>query len=158
MTLEDLLKQTDTMVTVEACHWAWSRFLGQARTSSNDDRRASRSDRRRFNTQVDLLGALGELFLLRAAEATKRSEEAVAYMRDHLYREEGGGGVEGPDIRFLDHDTNETQELDVKTFDCSPNKKYFAINDNKHRQLGGQRSYYICVVAPRFGSRMAECR
>ena len=158
MILEDVVKRTDSMVTVEARYWAWARFLGEARTASNDDRRASCSDRGRFNTQVDLLGALGELFLLRAAQAAKRSEEAVAYMRDHLYREEGGGGVEGPDIRFLDHDTNEIQELDVKTFDCSPNKKYFAINDNKHRQLGGQCSYYLCVVAPRFGSRMAVAR
>ena len=32
-----------------------------------------------FNTQVDLLGALGELFLLSSARAAKRSEEAVAY-------------------------------------------------------------------------------
>ena len=158
MILEDVLQRTDSMVTVEARHWAWARFLGEARTASNDDRRASRSDRGRFNTQVDLLGALRELFLLRAAQAAKRSEEAVAYMRDHLYREEGGGGIEGRDIRFLDHDTNETLELDVKTFDCGPNKKYLAINDNKHRQLGGQCSYYLCVVAPRFGSRMAVAR
>ena len=78
MILEDVLKRTDSMVTVEARHWAWAPFLGEVRTASNDDRRASRSDRGRFNTQVDL--------------------------------------------------------------------------------LGGQNSYYLCVVAPRFGSRMAVAR
>ena len=82
--MEDVLKRTDSMVTVEACHRAWARFLSEVRTASNDDRRASRSDRSRFNAQVDLLGALGALFLLRAAQAAKRSEEAVAYMRDGI--------------------------------------------------------------------------
>ena len=133
-------------------------FLGEARTASNDNRRAARSDRGQFNTQVDLLGALGELFVLRAAQAAERSEVAVAYMRDHLYREQGGRGVEGPDIRFVDHVTNETHELDVKTFDCMPNKSFFAINDNKHGMLRGQCSEYLCVITPRFGRRMAVAR
>ena len=158
MILGDVLKRTDKMVKLEARHWAWARFLGEARTASNDARRAARSDRGKFNTQVDLVGALGELFLLRAARAAKRSEEAVAYMRDHLYREQGGKGVEGPDIRFVDHVTNETQELDVKTFDCMPNKSFFAINDNKHGMLRGQCSGYLCVITPRFGCRIAVAR
>ena len=158
MILEDVVKRSDTMVTLEARHWAWARFLGEARTASNDDRRAARSDRGKFNIQVDLLGALGELFLLRSAQAAQRSEEAVAYMRDHLYREQGGRGVEGPDIRFVDHVTNETHELDVKTFDCMPNKRFFAINDNKHGMLRGQCSAYLCVVTPAFGRRMTVAR
>lgn len=158
MILADVLKRTDTMVRVEARRWAWARFLGEARTASNDDRRAARSDRGQFNVQVDLLGALGELFLLRAALTAERSDEAVAYMRDHLYREQGGRGVEGPDIRFVDHVTSETRELDVKTFDCMPNKSYFAINDNKHDMLRGQCSDYLCVITPRLGRRMAVAR
>ena len=158
MILKDVLSLTDRMVTLEARHWAWARLLGDARTASNDDQRAARSDRGSFNAQVDLLGALGELFLLRGALAAECSEQAVSYMRDHLYREQGGRGVEGPDICFVDHVTNETYELDVKTFDCSPNKRVFAINDNKHRQLRGQCSAYLCVIAPRFGYRMAIAR
>ena len=156
MILDDVVGQTDTMVTLEPRHWAC--FLGEARTASNDARRAPRSDRGRFNTRVDLLGALGELFLLRAALTAKRSEDAVAYMRDHLYREQGGRGVEGPDSRFVDHVTHETHELDVKTFDCSPNKRFFAINDNKHSLLCGQCSAYLCVITPPFGRRMAVAR
>ena len=39
MILEDVLKRTDSMVTVEARHWAWAPFLGEVRTASNDDRR-----------------------------------------------------------------------------------------------------------------------
>ena len=52
MILEDIVNRTNRMVPLEARHWAWARFLGEARTASNDDRRASRSDRGRFNTQV----------------------------------------------------------------------------------------------------------
>ena len=39
-----------------------------------------------------------------------------------------------------------------------PNKKFFAINDNKHNMLRGQCSDYLCVVTPRFGCRMAVAR
>ena len=55
--------------------------------------------------------------------AGRSNDAAVAYMRDHLYREQGGRGVVGPDIRFEDEATGTIQEIDVKTFDCSPNKK-----------------------------------
>ena len=158
MTLHDIARRTDSIVTLEARHWAWARFLGEARTASNDQRRARRSDRGAFNTQVDLLGALGELFLLRCAMKAETCDEAVAYMRDHLYNEQGGGEVEGPDIEFVDDDTRELRQLNVKTFDCSPNKRFFAINDNKHRLLRGRCSHYLCVVTPRFDQRMAVSR
>ena len=158
MTLNDIVGRSDTMVAVEPRHWAWAHFLGVARTASNDDRRARRSDRGRFNRQVDLLGALGELFLLRTALMAERSAETVAYMRSHLYDEQGGAGVRGPDIRFVEHVTHDTHELDVKTFDCSENKTNFAINDNKHRMLDGQCTAYVCVVAPPYGRRMAVSR
>ena len=154
MTLNYIEQRTDTIVALEARHWAWARFLGEARTSSNDRKRARRSDRGEFNTQVDLLGALGELFLLRRA-LEANSDHAVAYMRRHLYHEQGGGEVEGPDIEFVDDDTRELRQLDVKTFDCSPNKRFFAINDNKHHLLQGHCSHYLCVITPRFGRRMA---
>ena len=158
MTLDDIVRRTDRALSPSARSWAWARFLADARTASNDDRRAARSDRGRFNQQVDLLGAMGELFLLRTAAATERSAEAVAYMRGHLYDERGGANVVGPDIQFADHDDGEVRGIDVKTFDCAPNKRYFAINDNKHCALGGQCSHYLCVIAPPFGSRMAVSR
>jgi hypothetical protein len=38
--------------------------------------------------------------------------------------------------------------VDVKTFDCAKNKKYFAINDNKHTQLKGKCAAYMGLVCP----------
>lgn len=158
MTLDDIVRRTDRIFSPSARGWAWARFLADARTASNDDRRAAQSDRGRFNQQVDLLGALGELFLLRTAAAAERSAEAVAYMRGHLYDERGGANVVGPDISFADHEDGEVRGIDVKTFDCAPNKRKFAINDRKHCRLGGQCSHYLCVIAPPFGPRMAVSR
>ncbi len=158
MKIDDIIRATDTIVDVEPRLWAWATLLGAARTASNDNKRHRRSDRGNFNSRVDLLGALGELFLLTAATAASNNEPAVAYMRDHLYRERGGRGVKGPDIRFTDEVTGILHEIDVKTFDCSPNKKFFAINDNKHRSLAGQCSAYFCIVAPPFGRRAAIAR
>lgn len=155
MTLHDIVRRTNGIAPLEPRHWAWARLLGEARTASNDRRRARRSDRGEFNAQVDLLGALGELFLLRCAMAAEDSDEAVEHMRGHLYNEQGGGVVEGPDIEFVDHVTGELRQLDVKTFDCAPNKRVFAINDNKHRLLRGRCSHYLCVITPPFGRRMA---
>ena len=158
MTLRDVVGKTDGIVALEPHHWVWARLLGEARTASNDQRRARRSDRGEFNAQVDLLGALGELFLLRCAMTAENSEDAVAYMRGHLYNDQGGGEVEGPDIEFTDDDTREFRQLDVKTFDCAPNKQFFAINDNKHRVLRGRCSHYLCVITPPFGRKMAVSR
>lgn len=98
------------------------------------------------------------MFLLRTAMAASNSGSAVAYMRDNLYRERGGRGVKGPDIRFEDEETGVLHEIDVKTFDCGPNKKFFAINDNKHLSLSGQCSAYFCIVTPPFGRRLAIAR
>jgi len=153
--LDDIVRVTDTVIGLEPRLWAWAMLLGEARTASNEETRHRRSDRGRFNAQVDLLGALGELFLLQTAVAASGHDQAVAYMRDHLYRDKGGRGVRGPDIRFKDDETGTLHEIDVKTFDCSPNKKFFAINDNKHRSLAGQCSAYFCVVAPPLGRSMA---
>jgi hypothetical protein len=107
---------------------------------------------------VDLLGALGELFLLSTIMGAAGSDRAVAYMRDHLSRQQGGRGVKGPDLHFTDDETGALHEIDVKTFDCSPNKKFFAINDNKHRLLAGQCSAYFCIVThPSIPSYSGSC-
>ena len=158
MILEEVQDLTDTVFRLDTRLWAWAHFLGEARTSSNDQRRHRDSDRGRFNTQVDLLGALGELFLLGSAQGFERSIEAVSYTRDHLFNEGGGSGVKGPDFRFTDHVTGRLHELDVKTFDCSENKRFFAINDSKHRLLAGQCTAYFCLITPRHGRRMAVAR
>ena len=64
--------------------------------------------------------------------------------------------MEGTDILF--DAPQQGCGIDVKSFDCAPNKRYFAINDNKHRTLAGQCSRYLCVIVPPAGRRMAVCR
>ena len=74
------------------------------------------------------------------------SDDAVAYMRRQLFSASGGRDVVGPDLLFRDGDA--IIGIDVKTFDCSSNKKYFAINDHKHAQLAGQCAGYMGLVCP----------
>jgi hypothetical protein len=146
MHVSDIIRVTDVTRALSSRAWAWAALLSEARTASNDGRRHSRSDRERFNAQVDLLGALGELFLLPTVMRAPDSAGPLAYMRDHLCRETGGGGVKGPDLSFVDGANGVLWEMDVKTFDCSPNKRFLAINDNKHRSLAGHCSHYFCII------------
>ena len=92
MKLDDIGRFTDRILTAQPRHWAGAGFLAQARTQSNDGRQASRSDRGRFNPQVDLLGALVELFLLGCATGAEESKATVSYIRSHLYDPRGAGG------------------------------------------------------------------
>ncbi len=133
-------------------------MLGAERTKSNDSRRHRQSDRGEFNRDVDLLGALGELFFLSTAMAAESGGDAVDYMRGHMFKEAGGKGIKGPDLGFIDHASGTLNEIDVKTFDCAENKRYFAINDNKHAGLKGQCSAYFCLATPPRGRRMAVAR
>ena len=41
--------------------------------------------------------------------------------------------------------------LDIKSFDCAPNKKFFAINKRKHRALAGKCDHYLCMLVLPFG-------
>ena len=158
MRFDDVAVPTNSVLSVGIRHWAWARLLGQARTSSNDGKRSPTSDRGGSNPQVDLVGALAELFLLETTLRAPNSNEAVEYMRHHLFNSDGGRGVVGPDMRYFDHITSQKYELDAKTFDCSPNKRFFAINNGKHGSLLGQCSHYLCVVTPPLGRRMAVAR
>ena len=40
MTLHDIARRTNSIVTLQARHWAWARFLGEARTYSTDQLRS----------------------------------------------------------------------------------------------------------------------
>ena len=51
---------------------------------------------------------------MRCAMAAEDSDDAVKYMRGHLYNEQGGAEVEGPDIEFVDHVTGELRQLDSR--------------------------------------------
>lgn len=155
MRVSDLHSWCDRSVPLTPRSWAWATLLGKARTESNNSSRHRASDRGQQNSQVDLLGSLGELFLLARCGDAEGGGQAVDFMRDHLFNSAGGRGVDGPDLQFTCSSTNVQFEVDVKTFDCSPYKRLFAINDQKHRSLEGRCDGYFCVITPPLGRSMA---
>ena len=70
--------------------------------------------------------------------------ESVATTRQHMLINGNGRMVQGSDI------VTANQSIDVKTFDCAPNKRFFAINAAKHRQLDGQCDGYFALLAPKY--------
>jgi hypothetical protein len=69
-------------------------------------------------------------------------------MLDHLFHESGGSDVKGADLLFTDEHEQIPVGIDVKTFDCRDRKRYFAINNNKHKELAGQCVGYMGLVCP----------
>jgi hypothetical protein len=59
--------------------------------------------------------------------------------------------VKGADLVF--RNLGAPLGIDVKTFDCSPNKRYFAINYAKHVELGKTSTCvgYMGLISPKFG-------
>jgi hypothetical protein len=131
-------------------NWAKALLLGNARVATNSNR-SRLADRGEDNQAVDLLGTLGELLLLHFVQQLPESGAAVQYMKDHLFDPGGGRGVVGADLEFLED--NRLQGIDVKTFDCLPNKRFFAINSAKHLKLAGYCTAYMGLIAPAYGRR-----
>lgn len=149
MSLEMLKHRLQREVPLTAEQWAFASLLGEARRNSNRHR-SKEADREEQNEDVDLHGALGELLLFGIVRDL-RIAEAVAYMRSHLYVPGGGRDARGPDLIF--HTPEAVRiSLDVKTFDCSRHKGYFAINDDKHRELAEWRSWYIGLICPPYAA------
>ena len=134
-------------------HWAWATMLGEARRLSNEGRRSPEADRaEEGNRNVDLLGALAELLLLRQAMRVG-DDAAVAYMRRHLFNEAGGAGVEGPDL-WAREGAERVVGIDAKSHRAAPRYENFAINAAKHDALKGSCPRYFCVLARRHGPRL----
>ena len=151
MTRTDLEQRFFARLSLTAKEWAYALLLGGARQRSNAER-ADTSDRGEIgNQEVDLHGALGELLLLRIVRDLPQSQDAEHYMLAHLFVETGGRGLKGADLVFTDNST--PVGVDVKTFDCSPWKRYFAINYDKHAALGEDNTCigYMGLICPRFG-------
>ena len=128
--------------------WAMAVLLGRARERSNQQR-ALTSDRGEVGNQtVDLHGALGELILLRQALLRPESDDVAAYMRRHMFNPSGGRDVEGPDLELQEDGIR--YGIYIKSFDCLPNKSFFAINGDKHRKLAGCCAAYLGLIAPRY--------
>jgi hypothetical protein len=158
LTLSELKKRFGICQRLTAEQWAYAALLGGARTLTNQDR-AESSDREQIgNAKVDLYGALGELVLYGLVRELPDSRDALAYMRGHLFSARGGRGVKGADLVFRNRGVS--AGVDVKTFDCSPYKRYFAINYAKHVELGkhGICVGYMGLVCPKFGRNACVTR
>ena len=150
MRLAELEKQFLRCISLSADQWAFALLLGRARERSNTLRLRTADRGSRGNLEVDLHGALGELILYGMVLKQPESEAAAAYMRRHLYVAGGGAGVIGPDLLF--EEEGKPVGVDVKTFDCSTRKRYFAINNDKHLKLAGSCAGYMGLICARFSS------
>ena len=89
--------------------------------------------------------------------AAEDSDDAVKYMRGHLYNEQGGAEVEGPDIEFVDHVTGELRQLDVKTFDCAPNKPRLSTIDGPRPSQDPKHKPVAAGGEPRSAEGQFQC-
>jgi hypothetical protein len=63
---------------------------------------------------------------------------AREYMRERMFCPTGGGdAATGTDLRITSKRTGKPLLIDVKTFDCAPNKKLVLVNGKKHESLRG---------------------
>jgi hypothetical protein len=133
---------------VTAEQWAYAELLGKARTLSNPERADDADRGEEINEKVDLQGALGELMLYGIVRDLPDSTEAARQMLAHMFCATGGKDVKGADLVF--EEEGRTIGVDVKSFDCSPWKRYLAINDNKHHKLYGQCIGYLAIICPSY--------
>lgn len=130
--------------------WAIAAYMGEARRRSNERKRKSNRDRGfQNNVHVDLQGSIGELLALKAFEKYLSTEE-LEFQRSKMFSLGGGSQHTGADF-YLDQHPSKLR-LDIKTFDCQPNKRFFAINAKKHEKLRGDCDGYSCLLIPKYGT------
>lgn len=148
---------------VPVIRWAMATLLGDARRQTNEDGRHQRRNRGSAkNVLNDLYGAVAELSLY--AKIAWPSSKLVheherQYLSNQLYNPCGGRLTHGPDLELLHLLPEEGGfaaaeigiGIDVKSFDCAPNKRYFAINVAKHKQLQGVCDFYFGMIVPPLG-------
>jgi hypothetical protein len=144
--LSALSRVTDCWLPVKPELWAWAALLGEARRASNDRARSHAADRGdSTNRAVDLAGAFGELLLYELVRNLPKSDQACRYLAERLYLPSGGAGVVGPDLKFIDDDTQGDVGVDCKSF-FNLRYRYFAIYAKKHNELRGCCSFYFCLL------------
>lgn len=91
------------------------------------------------------MGSLGEII---AAEhfSPRMSRLELSSTLSHMLHDGSGRFVKGADLCI------NGLRLDVKTYDCDPRKKFFAVNAAKHRQLKGECEGYFWLIAKKYGS------
>lgn len=136
-------------IDISTTDWAFAALLGEARRRSNDSIRNGKRDRgNEKNIHVDLMGSISEILAMKYLRGVLTQQERNDTIRG-MFRPEGGGGKLGADLRI----SQRKLSLDVKTFDCEDNKRYFAINGSKHKDLSGDCDGYLCVICPKYSSR-----
>jgi hypothetical protein len=146
--LESLQSALDRRIRLSPEIWAKALLLGKLRTTTNSSRAVAADRGAAGNTAVDLHGAIGELVLLHLVVRLGGTAEALQ-MASHMFSPEGGQAVVGPDL--LVSTPEGVVGIDAKTFDCAPNKRFFAINDSKHRSLQSACGWYFALLSPSFG-------
>jgi hypothetical protein len=149
MHLTDLKAQIGRNITLSPTHWAFAWLLGEARTASNPDRADSSHRGASGNQLVDMYGALGELAIYKIVRGLGDAA-ATEHSRRQLYIAGGGQAADGADLKFVEDGTQ--IGIDVKTFDCDPKKRYFAINNRKHLKLARDHCIgYIGLICAPYG-------
>lgn len=129
--------------------WAFAALLGEARRRSNEATRKSNRDRGNIkNIHVDLMGSISEILAMKHLRRIMTAEEKQATIQS-MFRPEGGGGKFGADLNL----SARNLRLDVKTFDCEDNKRFFAINGSKHNDLKGVCDGYLCIICPKYATQ-----
>ncbi|MBI6727192.1 hypothetical protein YA0089_26620 [Pseudomonas viridiflava] len=137
------------LIDVTARDWAFAALLGQARRQSNNTIRKTNRDRGdQKNIHVDLMGSISEILALKYFRGKITPTERRSTMAA-MFRPEGGGGKLGADLKLSQLGLT----LDVKTFDCEDNKRFFAINSSKHADLMGACDGYLCVICPKYSTQ-----
>jgi hypothetical protein len=129
--------------------WAFAALLGEARRRSNDAIRKSVRDRGiTNNTHVDLMGSISEIVAYKYFKPNLSERERASVLKG-MFRAEGGGGAHGVDLSI----SKLSRLLDVKSFDCADNKRFFAINKSKHVDLSGKCDGYFCIICPKYSKK-----
>ncbi|MEG0869779.1 MAG: hypothetical protein RSD49_08410 [Hafnia sp.] len=136
-------------IDIDARDWAFAALLGEARRRSNDSIRKSSRDRGNVkNIHVDLMGSISEILALKYLREVLTIQERKETIKA-MFRPEGGGGKLGADLSLSQRGV----VLDVKTFDCQDNKRFFAINSTKHGDLEGACNGYLCIICPKYATQ-----
>ena len=125
--------------------WTYAMLVGDARRRSNDGRRRDIGFTKGMHQYVDLIGAFAEVFVYHAFLTMGGSEELLSALRQNIFDPRGGTATSDVDLVV------DGNRLDIKSFDCAPNKKFFAINKRKHHALAGKCDHYLCMLVPPFG-------
>lgn len=136
-------------IDISARDWAFAALLGEARRKSNESIRKTHRDRGNVNNiHIDLMGSISEILAVKYfwKIMTRKERELTSFS---MFRPEGGAGKLGADLVLSEREL----KLDVKTFDCQSNKRFFAINHSKHKDLSGECSGYVCVICPKYSTK-----